>query len=92
MYDQRLFNQGGGVEQGFGNEEEYDVYDKPLFADRSEVNNRNIRKMEDEELGFVRNEKDKVNDLKRKKGPEFEKYEDNDIFGMDQFIKKVKKD
>jgi hypothetical protein len=31
MYDQRLFNGTGGVQAGFGDEDEYDVFDKPLF-------------------------------------------------------------
>ena len=32
MYDQRLFNQTQGVTSGFGDEEAYDLYDKPLFS------------------------------------------------------------
>lgn len=35
MYDQRLFNQQTGLESGFGDDEEYNLYDKPLFADRT---------------------------------------------------------
>jgi len=35
MYDQRLFNQTAGLGSGFGNEEDYNLYDKPLFADRT---------------------------------------------------------
>ena len=31
VYDSRLFNQGGGVEAGFGAEDEYNVYNKALF-------------------------------------------------------------
>ena len=31
VYDSRLFNQGGGVGTGFGDEEEYNVYSKALF-------------------------------------------------------------
>jgi len=34
MFDQRLFNQQTGLESGFGDDEEYNLYDKPLFADR----------------------------------------------------------
>ncbi|KAI3435958.1 hypothetical protein D9Q98_002016 [Chlorella vulgaris] len=37
MYDQRLFNQDTGVGPGLGGEESYNIYDKPLFADRSEL-------------------------------------------------------
>lgn len=35
MYDQRLFNQDQGMSSGFGAEDSYNVFDKPLFADRS---------------------------------------------------------
>lgn len=35
MFDQRLFNQQAGVEGGFGDDDEYNLYDKPLFADRT---------------------------------------------------------
>ena len=31
LYDQRLFNQNAGIESGFGNDDEYNLYDKPLF-------------------------------------------------------------
>ena len=31
MFDQRLFNQTQGMSQGFGAEDSYNVYDKPLF-------------------------------------------------------------
>lgn len=33
MYDQRLFNQTSGLESGYGEEDDYALYDKPLFAD-----------------------------------------------------------
>lgn len=36
MYDSRLFNQSAGMDQGFGAEDEYNTYSKPLF-DRGEV-------------------------------------------------------
>ena len=34
MYDQRLFNQDGGIGSGYNQEDAYNVYDKALFADR----------------------------------------------------------
>ncbi len=34
MYDQRLFNQEGGLQSGLAAEDTYNVYDKPLYADR----------------------------------------------------------
>jgi len=35
MFDQRLFNQSEGMGDGFKGDESYDVYDKPLFKDKS---------------------------------------------------------
>lgn len=35
MFDQRLFNQNAGLNTGFGSDEEYNVYDKPLFTDKT---------------------------------------------------------
>lgn len=37
MYDQRLFNQDTGLNTGLAEEEAYNLYDKPLFADRSDL-------------------------------------------------------
>lgn len=34
MYDTRLFNQEKGLATGFGDDESYNLYDKPLFAER----------------------------------------------------------
>ena len=46
MFDQRLFNQTAGLGAGFGHDEDYNLYDKPLFADRTAAsiykNNKNI--------------------------------------------------
>jgi len=35
MYDQRLFNQSEGMSSGFGAEDEYNLYSKPLFQGSS---------------------------------------------------------
>jgi len=35
MFDQRLFNQSQGLSQGFGGEDTYNVFDKPLFRGSS---------------------------------------------------------
>ncbi len=35
MYDQRLFNQTSGLGAGFGDDEDYNLYEKPLFTDRT---------------------------------------------------------
>jgi SNW domain-containing protein 1 len=32
IYDQRLFNQTQGIDSGFGDDEAYNIYDKPLFG------------------------------------------------------------
>lgn len=37
MYDQRLFNQDTGLNAGLAEDEAYNLYDKPLFADRSDL-------------------------------------------------------
>ena len=35
MFDYRLFNQSSGLDQGFGEEDDYNLYDKPLFKDKT---------------------------------------------------------
>lgn len=35
LYDQRLFNQSKGMGSGFGDDDSYGVYDKPMFANTS---------------------------------------------------------
>jgi SNW domain-containing protein 1 len=37
MYDQRLFNQDTGLHTGLVEEDAYNLYDQPLFADRSDL-------------------------------------------------------
>merc|ERR1712157_342634 len=39
QYDARLFNQSAGMDSGYhgGSDEKCNIYDKPLFADRSEA-------------------------------------------------------
>ena len=44
MIDARLYNQVSGMESGFKDEEDYDLYDKPLFADRTSASiYRNVK-------------------------------------------------
>ena len=44
MVDARLYNQVTGLETGFKEEEDYDLYDKPLFVDRTNASiYRNIK-------------------------------------------------
>eukprot|EP00743_Colponemidia_sp_Colp-15_P001604 GILK01001751.1.p1 GENE.GILK01001751.1~~GILK01001751.1.p1 ORF type:complete len:604 (+),score=131.81 GILK01001751.1:65-1813(+) len=35
MVDQRLYNQNVGMDTGFGEDDSYNIYEKPLFADRT---------------------------------------------------------
>ena len=64
--DQRLFNQNEGVDAGFGSDDEYNVFDKPLFTDRSAANiYRNIKENNDGE----------VLEFKERKPVQFEKVE-----------------
>merc|ERR1719281_862177 len=36
LFDARLFNQSSGLDAGFEGDDKYDLYDKPLFADRQD--------------------------------------------------------
>jgi SNW domain-containing protein 1 len=64
--DQRLFNQTQGVDGGFGSDDEYNHYDRPLFAERSAANiYRNVRELAEDSLP----------DLRTKKPVQFEKVE-----------------
>jgi SNW domain-containing protein 1 len=48
MYDQRLFNQTSGLESGFGDEDEYNAFDKPLFQDKTAASIYNIKEFNDD--------------------------------------------
>lgn len=46
MFDQRLFNQTSGIDSGFGHEDDYNIYDKPLFTDRTAASiYKNVREV-----------------------------------------------
>jgi SNW domain-containing protein 1 len=49
MYDQRLFNQEGGMASGLASDDTYNLYDKNLWADRG--NNLYKPRNPDEEGG-----------------------------------------
>jgi SNW domain-containing protein 1 len=50
MFDQRLFNQASGLDSGFGEEDDYNLYDKPLFADRTAASiYKNVKEVNDDE-------------------------------------------
>lgn len=66
--DQRLFNQSQGVDAGFGSDDEYNHFDKPLFVERSAANiYRNVREIDGEGVPEIRN----------RKPVQFEKVEDS---------------
>lgn len=48
QYDTRLFNQEQGMGTGFGAEDSYNLYDKPLFASRDSNLFRPVRGQDDE--------------------------------------------
>jgi hypothetical protein len=48
MYDERLFNNTSGLGTGLLHDDDDNVYDKPLFADRSAVNFHNIKETPDD--------------------------------------------
>lgn len=57
MFDQRLFNQNAGLGTGFGHDEDYNLYDKPLFADRTAASiYKNVKNIDVD--NYVNNEDD----------------------------------
>eukprot|EP00344_Euplotes_crassus_P005926 CAMPEP_0197001088 /NCGR_PEP_ID=MMETSP1380-20130617/5868_1 /TAXON_ID=5936 /ORGANISM="Euplotes crassus, Strain CT5" /LENGTH=342 /DNA_ID=CAMNT_0042418617 /DNA_START=516 /DNA_END=1541 /DNA_ORIENTATION=+ len=60
MFDQRLFNQQSGMEQGFGDDDEYNLYDKPLFADRTATSIYKSTKEVNEEEDLEDTDKNRV--------------------------------
>lgn len=105
QFDQRLFNQSKGLSSGFGDEDDYAVYDKPWRS--AQVMSQSIyrpSKQSDadlygddlEQLSKNRFEPDKgfsgVDKSVKRDGPvQFEKQEDDDPFGLDKFLTEVKK-
>lgn len=89
MYDERLFNQSGGLEAGYAHDDDDNVYDQPLFVDRTAANLYNIKETpDDEEDGEIKNK----GEGGRNEPIKFQKHKD-DIFGLDSFVtKKVKRD
>lgn len=49
LYDQRLFNQSQGMSAGFGDEESYNIYSKPLFSGSQAASNMLHRPKKDAE-------------------------------------------
>lgn len=76
MFDQRLFNRSEGMQTNFGNDEEYSIYDKPLFTQGSEASLYRPKANDDE--GYVSQaEIDKLRDTSRFKP-------DRDFSGVDR--------
>jgi len=89
MYDERLFNNSSGLGTGLLHDDDDNVYDKPLFADRSAVNKHNFKDTPDDEDPESRGTKEKN---MRSEPVKFQKHKD-DIFGLDSFVnKKVKRE
>jgi len=49
MFDQRLFNQSQGISSGFGEEDSYNIYNKPLFQGSSAAQIYRPKKQNDDE-------------------------------------------
>lgn len=106
MFDQRLFNQTQGLEGGFGDEDSYNVYSKPLFGGSSANVMYRPRKGDDEaaeedmeKIATTNRFKadkgfqgaDKSSNEPRNKPVEFEKEPEEDPFGLDAFLSTAKK-
>jgi SNW domain-containing protein 1 len=64
LFDQRLFNQSEGISSGFGDDEDYDVYDKRLFGSERETALYKAPNEDDEMYGEKVNP-DKIANTKR---------------------------
>ncbi|KAF7490601.1 SNW domain-containing protein 1 [Sarcoptes scabiei] len=103
QFDQRLFNQTKGVGSGFGDDEDYNVYDKPWRTAQtaniyrpSKKNDNDIYGDDLEQLSKNRFVPDKqfsgIDASVKRDGPvQFEKQDDDDPFGLDKFLTEVKK-
>ncbi|KND00868.1 mRNA splicing protein PRP45 [Spizellomyces punctatus DAOM BR117] len=103
MFDQRLFNQDQGMGSGFGAEDSYNLYDKPLFQGSS-ANAIYRPKKAEEAVGGVAAEK--IEKMLGESGPhrgfqgadgavrdgpvQFER-EQADIYGIDEFLSTAKR-
>lgn len=77
MLDQRLFDNAGGLEAGNSDSQDDNLYDKPLFADRSAVNAQTLT--------------NNVSQKGMKREPvKFEKQKES-VFGMEGLLDKPNK-
>jgi SNW domain-containing protein 1 len=66
MYDSRLFNQSAGMDSGFGGDDEYNTYSKPLFEGRSEGSSIYRPKADDSDMyGSADDQLTKLKDTSR---------------------------
>lgn len=105
QFDQRLFNQSKGISSGFGDDEDYAVYDKPWRSAQnatqgiyrpSKSTDNEVYGDDLEELAKNRFVPDKGfsgadRSVKRDGPVQFEKQEDDDPLGLDRFLSEVKK-
>ena len=64
MFDQRLFNQTAGLNSGFGHDADYNLYDKPLFADRTAASiYKNVKNIDISQ--YTENDDDEKTDVKK---------------------------
>ena len=107
QFDQRLFNQNKGLASGFGDDEDYNVYDKPWQAQSNLSGNlykfsKRTDDDKEEDLDTLKSATRFVpeksfagadKNLKRSGPIEFEKDQgnDDDPFGLDRFLIEAKK-
>jgi SNW domain-containing protein 1 len=65
LFDQRLFNQTQGMQSGFGEDDDYSVYSKPLFSGSSANQIYRPKKGEDSEAYGTKEDLDKLHDTSR---------------------------
>eukprot|EP01091_Cochliopodium_minus_P013055 TRINITY_DN4101_c0_g1_i1.p1 TRINITY_DN4101_c0_g1~~TRINITY_DN4101_c0_g1_i1.p1 ORF type:complete len:585 (+),score=217.10 TRINITY_DN4101_c0_g1_i1:24-1778(+) len=105
MFDQRLFNQVGGMGSGFGNDDEHNIYEKPLFegtssgtlykpkhVDLDDNNDNDTSKSSKPNRGFSgTSEQDEQGSSSYRSGPvQFERERDEDQFGIEKFLSEAK--
>jgi len=65
LFDQRLFNQTQGMQSGFGDDDDYSVYSKPLFSGSSANQIYRPKKGEDSEAYGTKEDLNKLHDTSR---------------------------
>jgi len=106
MFDQRLFNQTQGIGSGFGEEDGYNIYSKPLFQGSSANVVYRPKKGDDENYGGQEDMDKLLDTTKFKPDKDFsgvdrtkptesrskpvEFEKEDDLFGLDEFLKEAK--